>query len=151
MIAYNGRFCGFKQYLPAKPITHGIKVFVMCCAATHYILNWEVYVDTGVNPATLHHGEGGVVEDDERAEGVDNDVDDQALPEHAPQELHPGLDVDDDFVGTTPARQSTVAGEDLAARRAARLLAKKTGLGAGATVINRLTAGLNNMHYTLAC
>jgi hypothetical protein len=39
MIAYNGRFYGFKQYLPAKPITYGIKVFVMCCATTRYILN----------------------------------------------------------------------------------------------------------------
>ena len=39
MIAYNGRYCGFKQYLPIKPITHGIKVFVMCYAVTRYILN----------------------------------------------------------------------------------------------------------------
>jgi hypothetical protein len=104
-----------------------------------------------VNPATLHQGDSGVVEDDGRAEGVDNDVDNQALPEHAPQELHPGLDADDDFVGAIPARQSAAAAEDLAARRAARLLAKKTGLGAGAAVVNRFTVGLDNMHYTLAC
>jgi hypothetical protein len=31
------------------------------------------------------------------------------------------------------------------------LLAKKIGLGAKAAVVNRLTAGLDNMHYTLAC
>jgi hypothetical protein len=42
LIAYNRCFYGFKQYLLAKPITHRIKVFVMCCALTRYILNWEV-------------------------------------------------------------------------------------------------------------
>jgi hypothetical protein len=62
MIAYNDRYCGFKQYQPAKPITHGIKVFVMCCVVTRYILNWEVYVGTGVNPAMVHHREGGEVQ-----------------------------------------------------------------------------------------
>jgi hypothetical protein len=58
MIAYNGRFCGFKQYLPTKPITYGMKVIVMYCATTRYILNWKVYVGTGVNPAMVHYGEG---------------------------------------------------------------------------------------------
>jgi hypothetical protein len=77
MIAYNGQFCGFKQYLLAKPITHGIKVLVMCCATTCYILKCEVYVGTGVNPAAMHHGEGGMVGD---GQDLDSEVDDQVLP-----------------------------------------------------------------------
>jgi hypothetical protein len=44
MVAYNGKFCAFKQYLPLKPITHGIKVWCLCCSVTKVILNWEVYV-----------------------------------------------------------------------------------------------------------
>jgi hypothetical protein len=44
MVAYNGKFCAFKQYLPLKPITHGIKVWCLCCSRIKYILNWEVYV-----------------------------------------------------------------------------------------------------------
>jgi hypothetical protein len=44
MVAYNGKFCAFKQYLPLKPITHGIKVWCLCCSVTKFILNWEVYV-----------------------------------------------------------------------------------------------------------
>jgi hypothetical protein len=44
MVAYNGKFCSFKQYLPLKPITHSIKVRCLCCSFTKYILNWEVYV-----------------------------------------------------------------------------------------------------------
>jgi hypothetical protein len=46
MIAYNGKFCAFKQYLPLKPITHGIKVWCLYCSVTKYKLNWEVYVGT---------------------------------------------------------------------------------------------------------
>jgi hypothetical protein len=68
-----------------------------------------------MNPTTLHHSEGGVVEDDGRTEGVDNNVDDQALPEHALQEIHPSLNFNDDFVGTIPARESSAVAEDLAA------------------------------------
>jgi hypothetical protein len=44
MVTYNGKLCAFKQYLPLKPITHGIKVWCLCYSKTKYILNWEVYV-----------------------------------------------------------------------------------------------------------
>ena len=44
MVQYNGRYCSFKQYLPLKPITHGIKVWCLCCSVTKYVLNFEVYV-----------------------------------------------------------------------------------------------------------
>lgn len=44
MVAYNGRYCGFKQYMPAKPVKHGIKLWALCCSATKYVLKLEVYV-----------------------------------------------------------------------------------------------------------
>ena len=44
MVPYNGRYCSFKQYLPLKPITHGIKVWCLCCSVSKYVLNLEVYV-----------------------------------------------------------------------------------------------------------
>ena len=43
MILYKGRAIGFGQYMPAKPIKHGIKVFVLCCAVTGFLLSFEVY------------------------------------------------------------------------------------------------------------
>ena len=42
MIKYMGRAVYFIQYNPKKPIKHGIKVFVCCCAYTGHILSWEV-------------------------------------------------------------------------------------------------------------
>jgi hypothetical protein len=38
MIRYMGRAVSFVQYMPAKPIKHGIKVFCVCCAFTGVIL-----------------------------------------------------------------------------------------------------------------
>jgi hypothetical protein len=43
MIRYMGRAISFVQYMPAKPIKHGIKVFCVCCAFTGVILAWKVY------------------------------------------------------------------------------------------------------------
>ncbi len=43
MIKYCGRAVAFIQYMPAKPIKHGIKVFCLCCAATAVMLAFEVY------------------------------------------------------------------------------------------------------------
>ena len=43
MIKYMGRAIYFVQYNPRKPIKHGIKVFVCCCAYTGHTLIWEVY------------------------------------------------------------------------------------------------------------
>ena len=43
MIACKSRYCNFVQYMPAKPIKHGIKQFVLCCAYTSYVTQFEVY------------------------------------------------------------------------------------------------------------
>lgn len=44
MILYNGRTILYVQYMPQKPILHGIKVFAICCAASAVLLGFEVYV-----------------------------------------------------------------------------------------------------------
>ena len=43
MIKYCGRAVAFVQYMPAKPIKHGIKVFCVCCAVSGIMLVYEVY------------------------------------------------------------------------------------------------------------
>ena len=43
MIKYMGRAISWVQYMPAKPIKHGIKVFALCCAYTGYLYAYEVY------------------------------------------------------------------------------------------------------------
>jgi hypothetical protein len=43
MIKYCGRAVAFVQYMPAKPIKHGIKVFCLCCAYSAIMLSFEVY------------------------------------------------------------------------------------------------------------
>jgi hypothetical protein len=52
MIRYKGHAISFKQFMPAKPIKHGIKVFSNCCAKTGYLFAFEIF--TGAK-------EGGVV------------------------------------------------------------------------------------------
>ncbi len=47
MIKYCGRAVAFVQYMPAKPIKHGIKVFAVCCAFTAVLLGFETYVGAG--------------------------------------------------------------------------------------------------------
>lgn len=43
MIRYMGRAVAFVQYMPQKPIKHGLKVFAVCCAYTAVLLGFEVY------------------------------------------------------------------------------------------------------------
>ena len=43
MIKYCGRAIAFVQYMPAKPIKHGIKVFCLCCAYSAIMLSFEIY------------------------------------------------------------------------------------------------------------
>jgi hypothetical protein len=74
-----------------------------------------------MNPAAVHHGEGGVVGD---GQDLDGEVADQVLPEQAPPELRHAPAGDDDFVGQPPAAESHASAEDCTAQRAARLLAK---------------------------
>jgi hypothetical protein len=50
MILYQGRAISFRQYMPAKPIKHGIKVFVLCCAMTGFLLSFEVYTGAKNKP-----------------------------------------------------------------------------------------------------
>ena len=47
MIACKSRYCKFIQYMPAKPIKHGIKEFVLCCAYSSYVMSFEVYTGAG--------------------------------------------------------------------------------------------------------
>lgn len=44
MVAYNGKYCAFKQYMPLKPISHGIKLWCLADSSTKYVMNLEVYV-----------------------------------------------------------------------------------------------------------
>ena len=43
MIRYMGRAVTYVQYMPAKPIKHGIKVFALCCGFTGVLLSFIVY------------------------------------------------------------------------------------------------------------
>ena len=55
MIKYCGRAVTFVQYMPAKPIKHGIKVFVLCCAMSAVWLSYKIYVGAqdGVDGSAL--------------------------------------------------------------------------------------------------
>merc|ERR1712197_297235 len=44
MILYKGRAVNYVQYMPAKPIKHGVKVYMICCAASSILLAFEIYV-----------------------------------------------------------------------------------------------------------
>jgi len=44
MIHYMGCAVSYVQYMPAKPIKRGIKVFALCCAVSTVLLAFEVYV-----------------------------------------------------------------------------------------------------------
>ena len=47
MIKYMGRAVSWmKQYCPAKPIKHGIKVFCLCCVYTGVVLAFKFYLGT---------------------------------------------------------------------------------------------------------
>ncbi len=43
MIKYMGRAIAWVQYMPAKPIKHGIKVFCICCAISGIMLAYKIY------------------------------------------------------------------------------------------------------------
>ena len=43
MILYSGKKIDFVQYMPAKPIKHGVKVYALCCADTGYCFAFEIY------------------------------------------------------------------------------------------------------------
>ena len=47
MVKYKGRSVTFVQYMPQKPIKHGIKIFAVCCANTAVLLGCEVYTGKG--------------------------------------------------------------------------------------------------------
>lgn len=44
MIKYMGRAVSYVQYMKAKPIKHGIKVFVVCCALSAVMADFEIFV-----------------------------------------------------------------------------------------------------------
>jgi hypothetical protein len=43
MIKYMGKAISWVQYMPNKPIKHGIKVFALCCAYTGFMMAFEIY------------------------------------------------------------------------------------------------------------
>lgn len=47
MILCKSRFVDWKQYMPLKPIKHGIKVFVLACGETGFVYNFSVYQGKG--------------------------------------------------------------------------------------------------------
>ena len=44
MITYVGRAVSYVQYMPAKPIKHGLKVYALCCACSAVLLAYQIYV-----------------------------------------------------------------------------------------------------------
>ena len=42
MMSFNGRL-SFKQYMPAKPVKHGIKFYALCDSITGYCLKLHIY------------------------------------------------------------------------------------------------------------
>ena len=43
MIKYMGKVISFVQYMPAKPIKQGVKVYALCCSFTGYLYPFEIY------------------------------------------------------------------------------------------------------------
>ncbi|XP_041346649.1 piggyBac transposable element-derived protein 4-like [Gigantopelta aegis] len=56
MIKFKGRL-GFRQYMPAKPIKWGVKMWSLCEADTGYLYNFQIYTgkDQGVQEKGLSH------------------------------------------------------------------------------------------------
>ena len=52
MIKYKGRQIRLIQYMLAKPIKHGIKVFALCCTESGYIYGCWVYYEKENNSCT---------------------------------------------------------------------------------------------------
>ena len=44
MITYVGCAVSYIQYMPAKPIKHGLKVYALCCACSAVLLAYQIYV-----------------------------------------------------------------------------------------------------------
>jgi hypothetical protein len=42
MIKYKGKAVSWVQYMPKKPIRHGLKVFALSCAYMGYLYSFEV-------------------------------------------------------------------------------------------------------------
>jgi len=53
MILSKSRYVGFRQYNPMKPVKHGIKVYVLCCALTGYIYGTVVYQGKGTTATAI--------------------------------------------------------------------------------------------------
>lgn len=50
MIRYMGRAVAFVQYMPRKPIKHGLKVFAICCSYSAVLLGFEIYCGPEIQP-----------------------------------------------------------------------------------------------------
>lgn len=46
VIRFVGRAVAFVQYMPVKPIKHGIKFYAMCCGISGIMIDWNVYTES---------------------------------------------------------------------------------------------------------
>lgn len=53
MIAYRGRI-SFRQYMPAKPTKHGIKVWMAADSSNGYVLNFDIYLGKEAGQQRIH-------------------------------------------------------------------------------------------------
>jgi hypothetical protein len=53
MIRYSGRAISWVQYMPAKPIKHGVKVFAACCAYSGILLAYDVYCGKDIDGTNI--------------------------------------------------------------------------------------------------
>jgi hypothetical protein len=51
-----GLFVSFVEYMPARPIKQGIKVYALCCAYTGHLYRIEIYTGRGGTPDSLQKG-----------------------------------------------------------------------------------------------
>lgn len=51
MIPYKGRYCNIQQYMKAKPVQFGIKVWALANSQSRYISNVIIYLGAGEDRA----------------------------------------------------------------------------------------------------
>lgn len=44
MVAYKGKYCQIRQYMRAKPVKYGIKIWCVCSSKSRYVWNINVYL-----------------------------------------------------------------------------------------------------------
>lgn len=61
MLAYSGRYYEFKQYIKAKPVKHGIKIWCLANSKSRYVWNIQIYLGKSLEkPEKATKGQMGV-------------------------------------------------------------------------------------------